>query len=72
MFERERLEDQLNKCFPPIYVMAHAICLVLHSLIMIGLQIALIVAHGALGAVSAGIWGGFIFLIVAAVTFYLG
>ncbi len=72
MFERKRLEEQLNKCFPPIYVIAHSLCLIMHSLIMISLQIVLIVLRGALGDVAAGIWGGFVFLAIAAVTLYLG
>lgn len=72
LFERKRLTEQLNKCFPPIYVLAHAICLGLHALIMIGLQIALMVENGALANVGAGIWGGIFFLVIAGVTIFLG
>ncbi len=72
MFERKRLTEQLNKCFPPVYVLAHAFCLAFHALIMIALQIVLMVERGALAFVGAGIWGGIVFLIVSFVTILLG
>lgn len=71
IFQKKRLQEQLNKCFPPIYVLAHAICLIFHSLVMIGLQIAMLVSNGALKNVASGIWGGVYFLIAAVVTLLL-
>lgn len=69
--ERKRLSEQLNKCFPAIYVLSHAFCMVFHSIIMIALQIAMLVTNGALNYVASGIWGGVIFIIIACVTILL-
>lgn len=72
MFQRDRLNHQLNKCFPYVYVLTHIYCLILNSVVQIGLQIALMATNGALWFVGAGIWAGVYFLITAGVTLLLG
>ena len=66
------IDEQLKKFFPIVYVVTHAVCLILHSLCQISLQIALMVTNGALYFVGAGIWGGVYFLVTACVSLYLG
>lgn len=72
LLERKRLTEQLNKCFPTIFVLGHSICLILNSIIQIALQIALLATNGAIGYVASGIWGGIYFLITGAFGIYLG
>lgn len=69
--QMKRLNHQLNKCFPFLYVVTHAACLILNSIIQIGLQIALMSTNGALWWVGAGIWTGVYFLITGLVTLML-
>lgn len=70
--QKKRLTEQLKKCFPFVYVISHCIWILLNSLIQIALQIALMATNGALWWVSAGIWAGFYFIILALFTFLLG
>ena len=72
LLQKRRLTEQLFKCFPFIYVLTHAACLLLNSIIQIALQIALMSTNGALWFVAAGIWGGVYFLITAGFTLLLG
>ena len=72
IIERKRLTEQMNYCFPPVYVTSHAVCLIINSLVQIGLQIAMLIKNGALASVASGIWGGVYFLITAIVTLFLG
>ena len=72
LIERQRLTEQMNYCFPPVYVTSHAVCLIINSLIQIALQIAMVIKNGALASVASGIWGGVYFLITAIVTLFLG
>jgi hypothetical protein len=68
----KRLNEQLNKCFPFIYIITHAACLILNSIIQIALQIALMSINGALWWVGAGLWTGVYFIITGIVTLMLG
>jgi hypothetical protein len=70
--QSKRLNQQLNKCFPYLYLITHASCLILNSIIQIALQIALMSINGALWWVGAGIWTGVYFLITGIVTLLLG
>lgn len=70
--QKERLTEQLRRCFPFVYVITHCICVILNSLIQIGLQIALMATNGALWWVGAGIWAGVYFIIMALLTLLLG
>ena len=70
--KRMRLEQQLLKCFPLMYVLTHSACLILNSVIQIVLQIILMSLNGALYYVGAGIWCGVYFLITAGITLLLG
>ncbi len=70
--KRMRLEQQLLKCFPLIYVLTHSACLILNSVIQIVLQIILMSLNGSLYFVAAGIWCGVYFLITAGITLLLG
>ena len=70
-FQRRRLSQQLNMCFPFLYVVTHLSCLILNSIIQIGLQIALMSTNGALWWVGAGIWTGVYMIITALVTLLL-
>ncbi len=72
LLEKKRLTEQLNKCFPSMYVLSHSVCLLLLSIIQIALQIALMCTNGALWYVASGIWGGVYFVIVAAYGIFLG
>lgn len=69
--EKKRLNEQLNKCFPYVFVKTHSWCLILNSLIQIALQIALMCTNGALWWVASGIWGGVYFLVTALLTLLL-
>ena len=71
-FQRQRLTYQLSKCFPIVYVVTHIACLILNSIIQIGLQIALMSTNGALWWVGAGLWTGVYIIITALVTLLLG
>lgn len=68
----KRLNQQLDKCFPFLYVITHGACLILNSIIQIGFQIALMSINGALWWVGAGIWTGVYFIITGIVTLMLG
>jgi hypothetical protein len=69
--QKETLTNQLNKCFPFVYVITHSLAMTLHSLVQIALQITLLVCQGALASVAQGIWGGVYFLVTAIVTILL-
>ena len=72
ILEKRRLVQQLHKAFPKIYVLTHALSLLLLALIQIGLQISLLLTNGAIAWVASGIWGGAYFLVVALFTLLLG
>ncbi|CAF0782334.1 unnamed protein product [Brachionus calyciflorus] len=69
--QKNRLNEQLNKCFPFVFVKTIGLSLLLNSIIQIGLQIALMATNGALWWVGAGIWGGVYLLITALLTLLL-
>lgn len=71
LLEKKRLSEQLNKCFPSVYVVGHSVSLILNSIIQIALQIALMATNGALWYVASGIWGGVYFLFTGAFGIYL-
>lgn len=72
LLEKKRLTDQLNKCFPSVYVIGHAASLILNSVIQIVLQIVLMSTNAALWYVASGIWGGVYFLCIGLWSIYLG
>ena len=72
LLEKKQLAEQLNFCFPSVYVIGHSICLILNSIIQIALQIALMATNGAIAYVASGIWGGVYFLITGVFGIYLG
>lgn len=69
--QKKRLIEQLNKCFPFVYLITHVLCVIANSLIQIGIQIALMATNGALWWVAAGIWAGVYFIIMAVLTLLL-
>lgn len=71
-FQRRRLESQMQRSFPKIFILVHSLSLMLLSIILIALQIALLATNGALAFVASGIWGGVYFFITAILTFLLG
>lgn len=71
-FQRRRLETQMQRSFPKIFILVHSLSLLLLSIILIALQIALLATNGALAFVASGIWGGVYFVVTALLTFLLG
>ena len=69
--QKKRLSEQLNKCFPFVFVKTIGLSLLLNSIIQIALQIALMATNGALWWVAAGIWAGVYLLITAILTLLL-
>ena len=72
VWQKNRLTEQLRRCFPFVYVLSHCSWIILNSIIQIALQIALMATNGALWWVGAGIWAGVYFIILALLTLLLG